>query len=173
MADKKKKKPKFNVLNAGFKKRVKSRWRKPRGTHNKKRIGFKWTGASPCIGYKNPDSIRGLHPNGTVDVLVNNLMELDGLKEKGVSVRIASTIGAKKRVLMEEKAAKLKLKVVNMHFGKKSDVDADKKPKYKVISKPGKKGHAQKQIVKQNQPVQKPSKSVHDAQASHKTLNKK
>ena len=36
---KKKNKPTFNVLNYGVKVRVKSRWRKPRGTHNKKRMG--------------------------------------------------------------------------------------------------------------------------------------
>jgi len=109
--DKKKKKPKFNVLNLGFFKSVKPRWRKPRGTHNKKRIGFAWTGASPNIGYGTPASLKGLHPQGLPEVLVNNVAELDGLT--GVLVRIASKVGAKKRQSIEEKAASLKLKVLN------------------------------------------------------------
>ena len=49
----KKNKPKFNVPNLGFFKSVKARWRKPRGTHNKKRMKFQWAGALPKIGYKN------------------------------------------------------------------------------------------------------------------------
>lgn len=122
----KKKKPKFNVLNLGFFKRVKDRWRKPRGTHNKKRMKFEWTGALPNIGYKNPDEIRGLHPNGTREVLVHNVEELDGLKD--VTVRIASPVGARKRKLIEEKASSMKLKVANAR-GKKKKFEPKKKTK--------------------------------------------
>lgn len=107
----KKAKPKFNVLNDGHRKRVSSRWRKPRGTHNKKRIGMAWTGASPGIGYKNPEEVRGLHPNGTMEVLVHNADELEGLEK--VSLRIGSKVGARKKKLIEEKAKSLKLKVLN------------------------------------------------------------
>lgn len=124
----KKNKPKFNVLNEGHHKRVKSRWRKPRGTHNKKRLKMEWAGASPGIGYKNPDAIRGLHPNGQKEVLVRNLAELEGLKD--VTVRIASAVGAKKRKLMEEKANSMKLKVANAK-GKKKAFEPKKKTKKK------------------------------------------
>ena len=110
----KKKKPKFNVLNAGGKrgkKRVKKRWRKPKGIDNKKRVREKWAGKSPNIGYKNPDHIRGLHPCGLREVLVHNEKELDGLKN--VAVRIASSVGKRKKTLILEKALAMGLKVVN------------------------------------------------------------
>ncbi|MFH1785049.1 MAG: eL32 family ribosomal protein [Candidatus Micrarchaeota archaeon] len=107
----KKKKPKFNVMNLGFFKGVKARWRKPRGTHNKKRMKFKWAGALPNIGYKNAAEVRGLRA-GMKEVLVNNLSELEGLKN--VLVRIASKVGAKKRKVLVEKAKTLGLKVVNV-----------------------------------------------------------
>ncbi len=123
----KKKKPKFNVLNYGHRKCVKSRWRKPRGTHNKKRMKMKWTGASPCIGYKNPPAVRGLLPNGSAEVLVHKVADLEGLKE--VSVRIASSVGARKRKSIEEKAASMKLRVRN--------------PTEKKTFKPKKKGEAE------------------------------
>ena len=108
---KKKKKPKFNVLNLGFFKSVKKRWRKPRGTHNKKRMKFKWAGSSPKIGYRNAKEIRGLHPCGLKELLVHNATGLDGLK--GVAIRIASKVGGRKRKEIIEKAKTLKLKVLN------------------------------------------------------------
>jgi len=114
---KKKKKPKFNVLNLGFMKRVKDRWRKPRGTHNKKRMKFAWTGAIPGIGYRNPAAVRDLHPNGHKEVLVHNVNDLEGLKD--ATVRIASAVGARKRKLIEEKAKSMKLKVANVRGRKK------------------------------------------------------
>jgi large subunit ribosomal protein L32e len=107
----KKNKPKFNVLNDGHRKRVKPRWRKPRGTHNKKRLGMEWAGASPAIGYRNPESVRGLHPNGTMEVLVHNVADLEGLEK--VSLRIGGAVGSKKKKLIEERAKSLKLKVLN------------------------------------------------------------
>ena len=109
----KKKKPTFNVPNLGFFKSVKARWRRPRGTHNKKRMKMAWTGAMPKIGYRNDLSIRGFHPSGKKEMLVHNMGELDSLKADLFVVRFSSTIGAKKRKIMEEKAKTLNLKVVN------------------------------------------------------------
>jgi len=123
----KKKKPNFNVLNFGFFKSVKSRWRKPRGTHNKKRMKFRWAGALPRIGYKNPKELRGLHPSGMREVLVSNVAGLDGLKD--VVVRIASSVGARKRAVMEEKAKTLKLKVVNASVKKPAFAPTKAAPK--------------------------------------------
>lgn len=107
----KKKKPAFNVMNLGFFKSVKKRWRRPRGTHNKKRMKFQWTGASPRIGYRNAAEMRDIHPSGLREMLVNNPAELEGLA--GVVLRIASGVGGKKRALIEGKAKALKLRVVN------------------------------------------------------------
>jgi large subunit ribosomal protein L32e len=107
----KKNKPKFNVPNLGFFRSVKARWRKPRGTHNKKRMKQKWAGASPHIGYRNPLELRGMHPAGLREVLVHNLAELEGLKN--VVVRIASGVGARTKKLMEEKARALSIRILN------------------------------------------------------------
>ncbi|VVC03655.1 50S ribosomal protein L32e [Candidatus Bilamarchaeum dharawalense] len=150
----KKKKPKFNVLNLGFFKSVKARWRKPRGTHNKKRMKFKWAGALPKIGYKNAAEVRGLRA-GLKEVLVHNLTELEGLKN--VLVRIASGVGGKKRKLLVDKAKTLGLRVVNLGGEKKefvprssngksfkNDLDKAKKPETRkaVANKPKKGEHS-------------------------------
>lgn len=131
----KKNKPKFNVPNLGFFKSVKARWRKPRGTHNKKRMKASFMGASPKIGYRNPPEIRGMHPSGMKEVLVNSVNEMNGLKD--VVVRIAASVGGKKRAIIEEKAKALHIRIVNMAPAK----DAPKPEwKAKVHSKEGRKG---------------------------------
>ena len=107
----KKEKPSFNVLNYGFMKRVKARWRKPRGTHNKKRLKKAWAGALPNVGYKNPEEVRGTHPCGLREVRVFNAADLEGLS--GVAVRIASGVGRKKREEIIAKAKERGLIVLN------------------------------------------------------------
>ncbi|MFA5077260.1 MAG: eL32 family ribosomal protein [Candidatus Micrarchaeia archaeon] len=107
----KKSKPAFNVLNSGFKKRVKHRWRSPRGTDNKKRIRCAFAGASPRIGYKNAGAVRCLHPSGMHEVLVHNEKELRAAV--GKAARIASGVGKKKRESFRKIAAELKLKLLN------------------------------------------------------------
>ncbi len=107
----KKSKPKFNVLNAGFKKRVKHRWRKPRGIDNKKRIRLAWAGANPRIGYKNAAEVRGMHPSGLMEVLVHNAMELKAAA--GKAARIASGVGKKKRDELRKLAAEMKIPLLN------------------------------------------------------------
>ncbi len=110
---KKKKKPHFKVPNLGVKKRVKDRWRRPRGIDNKKRIGKKSAGPSPNIGYKNPDSIRHMHPCGKKELLVENLNQIEEAKGQDVVLRIAKKVGKRKRALLLEKAKEFGLKVVN------------------------------------------------------------
>lgn len=111
----KKKKPKFNVMNLGFMKSVKDRWRKPRGIDNKKKAKYRFTGASPRIGYKNQVEIRGKHPTNLKEVLVNNLSQVEEARKgnEQIVLRIASAVGKKKRVFMIEKAHSLGIKVLN------------------------------------------------------------
>lgn len=113
---KKKKHPKFNVPNAGGKrgkKRVKDRWRRPRGIDNKKRIKKRSAGARPKIGYKNPESIRGLHPSGKREVLVSNVKEIEALNPELHVIRIRASVGKKKRREILEKAKEMGIRVLN------------------------------------------------------------
>ncbi len=87
------------------------KWRRPKGIDSKKRIERKDKGPVVKIGYRTPRVIRGLHPSGYPEVIVYNPWELEGLS--GVVVRIARTVGARKRAQILEKAKELGLKVVN------------------------------------------------------------
>ena len=105
--------PYFNVPNSRgkrSKKRVKSRWRRPKGVDNKKRIRKASHGPCPRVGYGNPSSLKHLHPRGLPEVLVRNLQDLESAK--GKLARVSSSIGRKKRLLLQQKAKELGIELI-------------------------------------------------------------
>jgi large subunit ribosomal protein L32e len=64
-------------------------------------------------GFRGPASVRGLHPSGFEEVLVNNLKEVDNVDAKTQAIRIASTVGDKKREMIVTKADELGIRVFN------------------------------------------------------------
>lgn len=111
---KKRKKPKFTRPNVRWLKRVKEKWRKPRGIDSKKRKHMKHMGALPKVGYRQPKEVRGLHPSGLIPVRVFNLRDLEGLEKGKHGVIIAGTVGKRKRKEIIEKARELGLRILNM-----------------------------------------------------------
>lgn len=104
-------KPKFPRQHISYKKRVKKKWRKPRGIDSEQRRGIRARGAKPSIGYGSPRKERGMHPSGYFPVLVRNLKDLEKLGEKHV-IRIAR-VGKKKKALILAKCMEKKLRVLN------------------------------------------------------------
>jgi large subunit ribosomal protein L32e len=142
---KKKSKPKFNVPNLGFMTGIKSRWRKPRGTGNKKRRKCRWAGKSPRVGYKNAPEVRGLHPLGMPEILVYNPGQVKSAA--GRVVRIAAQVAVRKALEIEKAARAAGLVVVNPRKAapkerKEPKAEAKKtgaKPEAKSESRPGEK----------------------------------
>ncbi|MDP8011346.1 MAG: 50S ribosomal protein L32e [Thermoplasmata archaeon] len=88
-------------------------WRKPKGKHSKMR---EHRGYRPPIvdsGYRGPKAVRYLHPSGYRDVLVHNIKELESLNPENDAVRIASSVGRKKKEEIYNRARELGLKVLN------------------------------------------------------------
>jgi large subunit ribosomal protein L32e len=110
---KKRKKPKFPRQGAKNLKRVKDKWRRPRGKQSKLRRYKKSRGSMPNVGYGSTKSIKGLHPSGFEDVLVYNTKDLEKIDSKKQACRIASNVGKKKRFEIMKKASELKIKVLN------------------------------------------------------------
>ncbi len=108
----KSKKPHFRQTDSHKKKKLADYWRRPDGIHNKTRYAVK--GKTPLVeaGYGSPSLVRGLHPSGFEEIIVNNLKELEALNKRQAA-RIAHTVGARKRALIEQKAAELGLKILN------------------------------------------------------------
>jgi large subunit ribosomal protein L32e len=101
------KKPKFRRQESWRYKRVGDTWRKPHGIDSKMRKKVKGWPVSPTVGYRSPKKTRGLHPSGFVETRVQSVKDLGGIDPELQAIRIARTVGGRKRVeilaLAEEK----------------------------------------------------------------------
>ncbi len=109
----KSKKPTFKQTDSHKKKKLADYWRRPDGIHNKARYGKH--GKCPLVeaGYGSPAAVRGLHPSGCEEVLVKNIRDVEAVKADRQAGRIARTVGARKRDLIEKKAEELGIKILN------------------------------------------------------------
>ncbi len=111
----KRKKVKFERYGWWKKKKLSKSWRRPRGRDNKMRRHIAAKGARVKAGYRRKKEERGLHPSGWREVLVfntNGLAKVEVAREE-IAVRIASSVGRRKREAIEAEAATLGIKVLN------------------------------------------------------------
>lgn len=96
------------------KKKLEDTWRRPRGLQSKQRKCYRAKGAHPQPGYGSPKAVRGMHPSGYEDVLVFNVADLENLDCETQAIRIASTVGNRKRAEIQSKAEELGFRVLNL-----------------------------------------------------------
>ncbi|AGI48299.1 Ribosomal protein L32E [Thermoplasmatales archaeon BRNA1] len=89
------------------------KWRRPKGIHSKMRRGFKRRPPMVEIGYRGPVAARNLHPSGFEEVLVYNVDGLENIDPKTQAARIGGTVGVKKRIMIEDRAKELGIRVLN------------------------------------------------------------
>ncbi len=106
-------KPKFNRQDHHKKKRVPTSYRRPRGQLSKQRKGVKGKGDTVDAGFRTPAEIRGRHPSGFEEVRVYNTDDLEGVDGDRQAVRIASSVGGRKRERIEEQAEDAGIRVLN------------------------------------------------------------
>ncbi|MEM1994258.1 MAG: 50S ribosomal protein L32e [Nitrososphaerales archaeon] len=107
------KRPKFVRQESWRYNRLKPSWRKPKGIDSKMRLQVKGWPKIVKIGYRGPAAVRGLHPSGYRDILIYNPSDLESLNPETDAARIASTVGAKKRLEIMAKAKEMGIKVLN------------------------------------------------------------
>jgi large subunit ribosomal protein L32e len=107
------KKPQFKRTDCHKYKRLDSNWRIPRGLQSKKRKGFVSKGAHAQAGYGSPVLVKGLHPSGYSEIMVETLGALSSLDANTVAIRIAAKVGARKKAIIQEKAVSLGIKILN------------------------------------------------------------
>ena len=93
--------------------KVKGSWRKPRGIDSKMRRSIKGWPRLVKVGYRTPKLYRGLHPSGFNEVVVFRPEDLDHVVTEKAVVRMAHTVGAKKRAQIMDKAKAMGIRVVN------------------------------------------------------------
>jgi large subunit ribosomal protein L32e len=76
---------------------------------------IKYDGWPPSVGvgYKGPKATRGLHPSGYREVLVYTVEGLKGIDPKTQVIRIAHTVGKRKKARMLAEAKKKRLTILN------------------------------------------------------------
>lgn len=108
--------PAFNRHDHHKKKRVPPSWRAPRGNLSKQRRRIKGKGAVVEAGYRRPRAVRGRHPSGFEEVRVERPADLEGVEPERQAVRIASTVGGRKRERIEELAEERGIRVLNPSY---------------------------------------------------------
>jgi large subunit ribosomal protein L32e len=88
-------------------------WRKPKGYQSKQRLNMKYRTPMVRVGYGKISAVRGLHPSGFEDVLVNQPSDLDGLDPELQAIRIGAGVGNRKRANIHDRADDLGLRVLN------------------------------------------------------------
>ena len=107
------KRPRFRRQEWFRYKRLGISWRRARGISSKTRRNYKYRPNMPSKGYRGPKSVRGRHPSGFEDVLVHNTKDLDNLDPKKQAIRIAHTVGTRKRADIVKKADELDIRILN------------------------------------------------------------
>jgi large subunit ribosomal protein L32e len=115
------KKPHFVQTDQHKKKRLKDTWRKPKGLHNKKRQYILGKGEMARPGYGSPTAVKGLHPSGFIEVLLDRIQDVDNIDPNTQAIRIARTVGQRKRLEILKKAKSMGLKILNPPLARRDE----------------------------------------------------
>ncbi len=88
-------------------------WRRPRGLQSKQRRHYGYRSEVVSVGYRSPAAVRGLTPAGFRPVIVRTRDDLDGLEAQRDAAVIARTVGTRRRLVLEEEARRLGIRVLN------------------------------------------------------------
>ncbi|HVO86095.1 MAG TPA: 50S ribosomal protein L32e [Candidatus Eisenbacteria bacterium] len=110
----KKNKPKFVRPESWRYVRLKKNWRNPRGLDHKVRLMYKGWPPAAGSGYGGPKVSRHLHPSGYMEVLIYNVEQLAKVDSSTQAVRIAHTVGKRKKTRILAEARKKKIVVLNL-----------------------------------------------------------
>ncbi|MCC6003360.1 MAG: 50S ribosomal protein L32e [Thermofilum sp.] len=106
--------PRFMRMNSWRMKRLEDTWRSPRTSiDNQVRKQIKGFPPLVKVGYRGPRLVRGLHPSGFEEVIVHNVEELKKIDPKRQAVRIARTVGRRRRIEIIKKAEEIGVKLLN------------------------------------------------------------
>ncbi|MBS7607938.1 50S ribosomal protein L32e [Candidatus Bathyarchaeota archaeon] len=142
----KKKKPDFVRQESWRYDRLKENWRRPKGIDNKMRRKIKGWPPTVNVGYRGPKAARGLHPSGYEEVIVCNVEDLKKVDPKTQAVRIAHTVGKRKRMQIIQEAKKKKITILNLSEVKE---EVKKAPVEKEEKEEAKEGEGKEEKVEE------------------------
>jgi len=111
--------------------RLGDKWRSSKGIRSKMRLKKMSRAAIVETGYRGPVLTRGLHPTGKHEVIVYRVEDLTVVNSDLDVVRIAGTVGTRKRLEILRKAKELELHVINRRPSEKEERREEAKEKEK------------------------------------------
>ncbi|MGC8935869.1 MAG: 50S ribosomal protein L32e [Candidatus Methanomethylicaceae archaeon] len=114
------KRPDFIRQEANRFPRLGEKWRSCTGIRSKMRLKKKGRAAIVEPGYRGPTMARGLHPSGKREVLVYNVEDLEKVNPSTDVIRIASSVGKRKRLEIIKKSKTIGVSVVNIRPSEKA-----------------------------------------------------
>jgi len=164
----KKGKPKFARPESWRYVRLKENWRNPRGLDNKVRMYIKGWPPPVSSGYGGPRVSRGLHPSGYEEIMVYNVEQVSKVTPNTQAVRIAHTVGKRKRTQILAEARKKKIVVLNMReareaAGEKSEEEKEKKEEEEAKETQGQPKEAEEAPATEKAQPQKKTKRSKEA----------
>jgi len=146
----KRKKPDFVRQESWRYDRLKENWRRPKGIDNKMRRKIKGWPPTVNVGYRGPKAARGLHPSGYEEVLVYTVEDVKKVDPKTQAIRIAHTVGKKRRLQIIQEAKKRKIIILNLGEAREEAKEAPaemEKPEEVKEAGEGEKGKEKKEEV--------------------------
>ncbi len=131
-------KPKFRRHESWRYKRLKENWRRPRGLDNKMRRKAKGWPASVNVGYGGPRRARALHPSGYQEVLVHSPDDVVSADPKTQAIRIAHTVGMRKRIQIASLARERGIHILNPLVKKEVEEEIVEKAVEETLPEPEK-----------------------------------
>ena len=170
-----------NFIRQDFhKKRLKKKWRRPKGLQSKVRLGFKGKPKKISSGFGSPKKVRGLHGSGLKPILIYSFKDIDKIKKENEGVIIGGSVGLKKRYEILKKLKEIGVKVLNIKDIEKylkkfeDDLNARKEKKKKLKEKKEKKKEDKpKKEEKLAEKLTEEEKKEKDKKEKDKLLTKK
>ena len=107
------KKPKFLAQDVHKKKRLKEKWKRPKGLQSKMRLQKKGHRKLVSVGWKSPKEVRGLSREGLEQIRVENIKALENINPKTQGIIISSKLSIKKKYEIILEAEKKGIVVLN------------------------------------------------------------
>ncbi|MFC1801126.1 50S ribosomal protein L32e [Nanoarchaeota archaeon] len=175
----KSKKPNYSRQDSHKKKRLGSKWRRPKGLQSKMRLRKKGYKRSVEIGFGSPKAVKRMHKSGLMPVLVYALTDLKKIRPDKEGIVIGQTVGKRKKLELIKKADELKIKVLNVRDTAKyteevtNDLAERKKTKTEKLAKKAKKKAETKPKKEEKKKVEEETKTEEEKEKEAKLKKEK
>jgi len=151
-------KPTFKRQDFHKKKRIGTKWRRPKGHQNKMRLKLKSYARSRSSGFGSPLAVKGLSRKGLTQNVVATKKDFESLDPKVDGIILSRTLGDRKRSDLVKVAKDKQFTVLNF------DVEAfEKKLAEKMATKKLKRSDMKKRIEKRSKASAKDTKEKKDS----------